>query len=177
MHEQQFTRGQIGFIQALGGFFTYFVIMTENGFFPTRLFGIRAEWEDRDNQSVPDSYGQEWTYSQRKILEYTCHTAFFVSIVVVQWADLIICKTRKNSILKQKMTNNALNFGLVFETALAVLLCYTPGLSTGLRMYPLLAQWWFPAIPFSLLIFVYDECRRYIIRRHPGCWLEQETYY
>lgn len=28
--------------------------------------------------------------------------------------------------------------------------------------------WWFPAIPFSLLIFVYDECRRYIIRRHPG---------
>lgn len=44
------------------------------------------------------------TYSQRKILEYTCHTAFFVSIVVVQWADLIICKTRKNSILQQKMT-------------------------------------------------------------------------
>ncbi|RMX45475.1 hypothetical protein pdam_00019733, partial [Pocillopora damicornis] len=171
------TYGQIGFIQALGGFFTYFVIMTENGFFPTRLFGIRSEWEDRDNHSVPDSYGQEWTYSQRKILEYTCHTAFFVSIVVVQWADLIICKTRKNSIIKQKMTNKALNFGLVFETALAVLLCYTPGLSTGLRMYPLLAQWWFPAIPFSLLIFVYDECRRYIIRRHPGCWLEQETYY
>lgn len=44
----------------MGGFFTYFVIMTENGFFPTRLFGIRSEWEDRDNHSVPDSYGQEW---------------------------------------------------------------------------------------------------------------------
>ena len=44
------------------------------------------------------------TFSQRKVLEFTCHTAFFVSIVVVQWADLIICKTRKNSILQQKMT-------------------------------------------------------------------------
>ena len=44
------------------------------------------------------------SYSQRKELEYTCHTAFFVSIVVVQWADLIICKTRKNSIIHQKMT-------------------------------------------------------------------------
>ena len=43
------------------------------------------------------------TYPQRKILEYTCHTSFFVSIVVVQWADLIICKTRKNSIITQKM--------------------------------------------------------------------------
>ena len=44
------------------------------------------------------------SYGQRKVLEYTCHTAFFVSIVVVQWADLIICKTRKNSIFQQKMT-------------------------------------------------------------------------
>ena len=43
------------------------------------------------------------TYAQRKVLEYTCHTAFFVSIVVVQWADLMICKTRRNSILHQGM--------------------------------------------------------------------------
>ena len=34
--------------------------MTENGFFPTRLFGIREEWENRNNNHVPDSYGQEW---------------------------------------------------------------------------------------------------------------------
>ena len=44
------------------------------------------------------------TYQQRKILEYTCHTAFFVSIVIVQWADLIICKTRRNSLYHQGMT-------------------------------------------------------------------------
>jgi len=34
--------------------------MTENGFRPTRLIGIREEWEDKDNQGVVDSYGQEW---------------------------------------------------------------------------------------------------------------------
>lgn len=43
------------------------------------------------------------TYESRKIIEYTCQTAFFISIVIVQWADLIICKTRMNSILQQKM--------------------------------------------------------------------------
>ena len=43
------------------------------------------------------------TYAQRKVLEFTCHTAFFVSIVVVQWADLMICKTRRNSIVHQGM--------------------------------------------------------------------------
>lgn len=55
------------FYQALGGFFTYFVIMTENGFFPTRLIGIREEWEDRANNGVQDSYGQEWV-SPRSLL-------------------------------------------------------------------------------------------------------------
>lgn len=43
------------------------------------------------------------TYEQRKIVEFTCHTSFFVSIVVVQWADLIICKTRRNSLFQQGM--------------------------------------------------------------------------
>lgn len=76
---------------------------------------------------LEDSYGQEWTYKDRKVLEYTCHTAFFVSIVIVQWTDLIICKTRKVSIFKQGMTNWVLNFALVFETCLALFLLYTPG--------------------------------------------------
>lgn len=82
----------------------------------------------------PDLYQ---TYRDRKTLEYTCHTAFFISIVVVQWADLIICKTRRNSIFHQGMRNWALNFGLVFETVLAAFLSYCPGMDKGLRMYPL----------------------------------------
>ena len=40
-------------------------------------------------------------YDNRKTLEFTCHTGFFISIVVVQWADLIICKTRLNSLFRQ----------------------------------------------------------------------------
>lgn len=121
-----------GMIQALGGFFTYFVIMAENGFLPSVLVGIRLNWDDRSVNDLEDSYGQQWveilqngflkahfhskspppsyrpslsaqTYEQRKIVEFTCHTAFFVSIVVVQWADVIICKTRRNSVFQQGM--------------------------------------------------------------------------
>jgi len=169
--------GQIGMIQASAGFFTYFVIMAENGFLPDHLVGLRAAWDDLKVNDLEDSYGQQWTYDQRKVLEYTCHTAFFVSIVVVQWADVIICKTRKNSLLTQGMNNWVLNTGLIFETVLAATLSYTPGLENGLRMYPLRIGWWFVAFPFSLLIFVYDECRRYLLRKNPGGWLEKETYY
>lgn len=169
--------GQIGMIQAISGFFTYFVIMGENGFRPGHLIGIRSEWDNKRNNAVADAYGSEWTYEQRKNLELTCHTAFFTSIVVVQWADVIISKTRRLSVFQQGMTNHMLNFGLFFETALAALLQYTPGLNTGLRLRPMNASWWFIAIPFSLLIWVYDELRRFFMRRNPGGWVEQETYY
>merc|ERR1711862_552640 len=133
------------------GFFVYFVIMCENGFWPSKLLGIRRAWDSQAVNDLEDSYGQEWTYADRKILEYSCHTAFFVSIVIVQWADLIICKTRKNSVFQQGMKNMFLNFGLFFETALAAFLSYCPGMDKGLRMYPLYFNWWSPPShsPFS----------------------------
>nr|XP_015201499.1 PREDICTED: sodium/potassium-transporting ATPase subunit alpha-2 [Lepisosteus oculatus] len=117
------------------------------------------------------------TYEQRKIVEFTCHTAFFSSIVVVQWADLIICKTRRNSVFQQGMKNRILIFGLFEETALAAFLSYCPGMDIALRMYPLKITWWFCAFPYSLLIFIYDEIRKLILRRNPGGWVEKETYY
>uniref|UniRef100_A0A3P9M0U1 Sodium/potassium-transporting ATPase subunit alpha n=1 Tax=Oryzias latipes TaxID=8090 RepID=A0A3P9M0U1_ORYLA len=170
--------GQIGMMQALAGFFTYFVILAENGFLPMDLLGIRLQWDDKPVNDLEDSYGQQWTYEGRKIIEYTCHTAFFISIVVVQWADLIICKTRRNSIVQQGMTKNrVLIFGLFEETALAAFLSYCPGMDTALRMYPLKPTWWFCAFPYAILIFVYDEVRRYLLRRYPGGWVEMETYY
>merc|ERR1719204_494754 len=169
--------GQIGMIQASAGFFVYFVIMAENGFMPSRLVGLRRFWDSKAINDLEDSYGQECGYDQRKSLEYNCHTAYFVSIVIVQWADLIISKTRKNSIFQQGMTNKPLNFGLCFETVLAAFLCYCPGLDVALRMRPIRWSWWFPAFPFSLAIWIYDETRRAIMRRNPGGWVEKETYY
>ncbi|KAH9522382.1 Sodium/potassium-transporting ATPase subunit alpha-1 [Dermatophagoides farinae] len=169
--------GQIGMIQAAAGFFSYFVIMAEHGFWGWMLFGLREKWDSQGVNDLEDAAGQEWTYHARKKLEYTCHTAFFVAIVVVQWADLIICKTRRNSLVHQKMKNHVLNFGLCFETALAAFLSYCPGMPILLRLYPLKFTWWLVPIPFSLLIFVYDEIRRFILRRNPGGWVEKETYY
>lgn len=169
--------GQIGFFQAMSGFFCYLCILSENGFFPNRVLGLRKPWDSKAINDLSDSFGQEWTYSQRKILEYTCHTAFFTSIVIVQWTDLMICKTRMNSILHQGMLNHQMNFGLLFETSLAAFLAYCPGLDKGLRMYPLRWTWWVLPMPFSLAIILYDETRKFFLRRNPGGWIESETYY
>lgn len=169
--------GQIGMIQALTGFVCYCVILMQNGFLPNYLVGLRVPWDSKYTQNVEDSYGQEWAYSQRKIVEFTCHTMFFTAIVIVQWADVLICKTRRLSIFQQGMKNKILIAGLFEETCLAAFLAYCPGTDAMLRMYPLEWTWWFLPMPFSLIIFVYDETRKFLIRRNPGGWVESETYY
>jgi len=117
--------------------------------------------------------------------------AYFVSIVVVQWADLVICKTRMNSIYHQGMLNPAMNFGLILETMLAAILCYTPGVTTALGTRPIKLLHWWPGCLYCILIFWYDETRKLWMRstttitedeqtgqvtRDAG-WMERNTYY
>jgi len=100
-----------------------------------------------------------------------------VSIVVVQWADLLIAKTRKLSLFTQGLKNGFMNFGLVFETCLAILLVYTPPLNTIFGTRPIHFVHWFTGVPWSLLIFIYDEIRKFLIRNEPGGWLDRFTYW
>jgi sodium/potassium-transporting ATPase subunit alpha len=168
--------GQLGLIEICSAFYTYFVIMAESGFWPARLLGQRDQWNSRAND-IEDAFGQEWGYAQRKHLEFTCQTGFFAAIVMTQWMALVACKTRRNSVFQQLLTNASVNWALVFETALMIFFVYCPGMDKGLRMYPLKWSWWFAPWPFFILLLCYDEIRKLCIRRMPGSFIEMETYY
>ena len=184
--------GQYGVLQAMAGFMTYFIVFNENGWHIKDLIGIRERWEQsksvggggKSDQSsatttttmVLDSLGRGWDYESRKRLEYTAQTAFFVTIVVLQWGDLIISKTRKLSIFQQGMDNHVLNFSLAFETAMTAMLVYIPGMSL-FDLYPIEPWWWLIGLPFSILTILIDEVRKYLTRRHPGGWLERISYF
>lgn len=168
--------GQVGVLQAMAGFFTYFVIYREHGWNFGDLIKIRNKWDNSTYGPLNDSNGVSWDFDSRKQLEYTCQTAFFVTIVVMQWGDLIISKTRKLSIFQQGMDNHVLNFGLLFETVVTVMVVYIPGMSV-FKLYPIRPIWWVLGLPFCILTIVYDELRKLVIRSNPGGWLERATYY
>ncbi|XP_076455702.1 sodium/potassium-transporting ATPase subunit alpha-3-like [Babylonia areolata] len=169
--------GQIGMMQALGGFYAWILAFGQSGFLIRDLTGIRTKWDSDAVNDLEDSYGQNWTRSQRLDMEYSGYTVFFLTIVLVQWSDIIICKTRRLSLIHQGMKNHVLTFGIFFETALTAFLSYTPGMAVALMTRPPRFTWWLAAIPFQILIFAYDETRRFILRRNPGGFVERETYY
>lgn len=49
-----------GAFQAMASFFTYLVIMTENGYFAFDLLGVRKQWNSKAINDLIDSCGQEW---------------------------------------------------------------------------------------------------------------------
>ena len=186
----QYTYMQVGIIQALAGFFCFFVVMSDCGFKPQQLMGLYDSeqiWTKEEYHSITDSYNQEWTLEAREIAQQAGQTSYFTSIVIVQWADLIICKTRVLSLFTQGMRNKVMNKALVFETCLAIFLSYCPGMDSFFKTRPLQFVWWLPALTFSVLIFIYDECRKHFIRADRARlnfdktgevgWVERTTYY
>lgn len=126
---------------------------------------------------MKDSFGQEWSYEDRKVLERKGFAAFFLAIVTTQVSDLFICKTRKLSVFQQGMKNVVMNIGVAFEIFLALLAVYCPGINTVLQMEPINLLDIIPALPFAFIILIYDEIRKLIIRKRPGGWVDRETYY
>lgn len=108
---------------------------------------------------LPPFISLSQTYEQRKIVEFTCHTAFFVSIVVVQWADVIICKTRRNSVFQQGM-KSAPSLFLPFLSLLFFFLLF---------LQSILLSFTVTISPFAIVVlsqhpsaFFTDKCGMYV---------------
>jgi len=168
---------QIGVIQALAGMYTYFVVFGDFGYSPFELPNT-AEYFGLDGDGDPLTVNTgTYNYDERVNALGNAQTAYFVSIVIVQWSDLLICKTRKLSLFQQGMKNLMLNFGLAFETVLALIVVYAPFLDIALGTRPLNPRHLLPALPFAFLIIAYDELRKFWIRTHPTGWVKRFTYY
>ncbi|CAJ0957790.1 unnamed protein product [Ranitomeya imitator] len=127
-----------GVIQSFAGFVDYFTTMAQEGWYPAYCIGLRAHWENQHLQDLEDSYGQEWTFSQRLYQQYNCYTVFFLSIEVCQIADVLIRKTRRLSVFQQGFfRNKVLLIAIIFQLCLGNFLCYCPGMPNVFNFMPI----------------------------------------
>jgi hypothetical protein len=90
--------------------------------------------------------------------------AFFIAVVICQWGSLLAVKTRWLSVRQQGLTNLPLNISLFFSTIVAAWVCYSSQASYILGTRPLRFTHWFPGLPFGVLLFLYDEARKFVMR-------------
>jgi len=178
--------------------------LTKDGDVDARLFyykeepssWVKCRWAPNDTD-VPAFWRQSWITNNQ-----ICYTTealkfaqggYLISIVCVQWADLMICKCRSLSISQQGMVNKFGNFGLFFETALVAILSYVEALNIGLgTRHVAPPHFAVPSFTFFCVIMFYDEFRKNMLRagvettkdvetgldqkKYVG-WIAQNTYY
>lgn len=133
--------GIIGMMQAAAGFFSFFVILNTGG------------WQWGEHLANDD------------LLYRTAVTGFFASIIICQIADVIICRTRRQSLLTVGIfTNRLVLFGIFTELLLLGLISYVPAFNTFFGTAPLEAWHLSLSVPFALLILFGDEVRRVFVR-------------
>ncbi|MDJ0627664.1 MAG: HAD-IC family P-type ATPase [Rhodobacter sp.] len=134
--------GVVGMLQAAAGFFSYFVILYSGG------------WE----------WGQELAFDDP--LYRTAVTGFFASIIICQVSDVIICRTRRQSLFTVGVFSNRLVWlGVATELSLLALISYTPAGNVFFGTAPLEVWHLCLSVPFAILILVGDELRRVLVRR------------
>jgi sodium/potassium-transporting ATPase subunit alpha len=138
------------------------------------LQGARNFWDSTAINDFPDSYGQEWTFEQRKALEKNVQACYFLGIVLTQMSNILINKTKKESLFSHGFRNLQMNASIVFTIGLAAFLINVPGLNNAFNMRPLKGLWYLPAIPFTLFIFWYAELRKFMCRRFKNSWYDEE---
>ncbi len=133
--------GIIGMIQAAAGFFAFFVVLHQGG----------------------------WTWGspleESEFLYKMAVTSFFSAVVICQVADVLICRTRRQSILSAGIFANKLIWvGILVELGLLAAITQISFLQPFFGTAPI---GWFElslGLPFALLIMLGDEYRRWLIR-------------
>nr|CDJ80854.1 ATPase and Haloacid dehalogenase hydrolase domain containing protein [Haemonchus contortus] len=172
-----FSYLQVGVFQMYAGFVTYFAIMMAHGWKPLHLLHQRELWDCETLNDLEDSYGQQWTYAARKGLEASCHSGYFFAVVALQWSDALISKTRKNSIVMQGTENQVLNTSLIFTTLMAMFITVTPYVKDVLKLNGIRLADAMISVYYAFVMFVYDECRRWYLRKYPTGFIYRETYF
>jgi sodium/potassium-transporting ATPase subunit alpha len=93
-------------------------------------------------------------------------TACLVAIVVMQIANVLICRSPTMSILRLGVLSNRLILGgILAEVGIILLIVYTPLGNALFGTAPLPAELWLLPVPFAFAVLALEEARKLIVRR------------
>ncbi|KAB5583399.1 putative H /K ATPase alpha subunit [Coniochaeta sp. 2T2.1] len=119
---------------------------------------------------LPDSIDP--VYYAQKVNESSC--IYFVTLVTMQWFNLMAVRTRRWSVVQQpplfnRATQNLLLFpAILFALSMVFLWCYIPSLQRVIITAQVPVEHFFIPMGFGLALLLIDEARKYGVRKYPA---------
>ncbi|KAL6692859.1 hypothetical protein J3F84DRAFT_401921 [Trichoderma pleuroticola] len=114
-----------------------------------------------------------YTQDELTHFNYTGQCVYFVTLVILQWGNILSVRNRRLSILQadpftQKRRNPWLLLGMLISLAIAIFVTEVPGLQTLFLTASVPIEYWLIPIPLALGILVLDELRKLLVRLFPN---------
>ncbi|KAK0727570.1 hypothetical protein B0T26DRAFT_738235 [Lasiosphaeria miniovina] len=152
--------GVVGVLETVASFAMAYWYLERNG------IAFSDIWFSFGN--LPDTIDPD--YYAQKLNEAS--SVYFVTLVVMQWFNLLAVRTRRLSIFQHpplfKETRNYYLFpAILFALGMAFFWLYIPALQTVLGTAPVPVEHWFLPMAFGLGLLVLDEGRKFLVRTRP----------
>lgn len=153
--------GIIGMTETLASFFLSYWYLQRNGIaFKDLWFSFGA---------IPANVTQD--YYNAKLAEAS--SVYFVSLVVMQWFNLMAVRCRRLSIFQHppafnEATQNLYLFpSILFALSMIFLWCYPAPIQRVIGTAAVQVEYWFLPFTFGIYIILIDEVRRFFVRKYP----------
>ncbi|KAL0487780.1 sodium/potassium-transporting ATPase subunit alpha [Acrasis kona] len=112
------------------------------------------------------------TISELNETFFAGQTVFFVTLVLVQFGNLMSTRTRylsffQHNPIRGRAKNHKLFVAMVVSTCIAIFVVYLPLFNIVFRTRDIPTEFWFIPLGWAVLYFCIDELRKLIIRRIP----------
>ncbi|KAH6606113.1 cation-transporting atpase pma1 [Trichoderma cornu-damae] len=114
-------------------------------------------------------------YTEDQLIQfnYTGQCVYFVTLVILQWGNILSVRNRRLSIVQadpftKKRRNPWLVLGMLISLAIAIFVTEVPGIQTLFLTRSVPIEFWLIPVPLALGILVLDELRKLIVRLFPN---------
>ncbi|KAL7797376.1 hypothetical protein V8C37DRAFT_419711 [Trichoderma ceciliae] len=114
-----------------------------------------------------------FTQEQLNQFNYTGQCVYFVTLVILQWGNILSVRNRRLSIVQadpftKKRRNPWLLLSMLISLAIAIFVTEVPGIQTLFLTASVPIEFWLIPIPLALGILVLDELRKLVVRLFPN---------
>ncbi|TKR73650.1 hypothetical protein L596_020936 [Steinernema carpocapsae] len=147
----------------LAYFFTYWF----HGIHPLDLFFTSQDYFRYHPVGNFTSNGNLYDEPTQLDIRNQAAAAYYMTMIMSQVYHVWQCKTRRTSIFTHGISNIVTIYAVIIEVCLVIIFVYVPGIRFIMGSSPPPYEVWFFSLGVGICLWIYNEMRKYLIRRDP----------
>ena len=121
------------------------------------------------------------TKDELLLIQQTGQSIYYVALCIMQMFNLLATRTRYVSFFNHnpffgRARNLTIIFGIFFSSVVGVIITLVPWFNTMFKTQPVPVRYVCPAIGFGAGLFIFDEIRKFLVRRYPNSCLAKMAW-